>query len=469
MSTAPMRVKFDPRSLLVRLGLVVTLPVAVYLVTQSIGWAQVPSLILSGAIPVGEVLVRLIWRRRLDPIGMLAVVGFGVSLLISTLLGGDPLVLKLRDAPILGAIGLAGLVSVAVQRPLLSGVLRLFRVRVKIGYRRSMFITSIAGTALVLNAVVRILLAFALPTTVFLSVDHFVSWGILGAGLVALLLTRGREGQQSPDMATKVSRDAGTPGSGRIDVPGASLYYTVRGTGPLLLLLQGGTGDADTAAAFTQALAESFTVVTYDRRGQTRSPITDPDETVSIETHSQDAHLLLDHLTHDPAHVFGSSIGAVIGLELATRHAVQIACLVAHEPPLPQLLPEDQRPKTNPAGFEGRSEEEKVSAFAASIGITRPGMGIGPTPNHSRNSEVFLAQDAPAVARYQLDLGALKHAPTRIVVAAGADGRAFFPYQCAAALANQLGTPLAEFPGDHAGYARQPTAFATQLRSLLEP
>jgi hypothetical protein len=187
-----MHMKVDPRSLLVRLGLVVILPVAVYMVTQSIGWAQVPSLILSGTIPVVEVLVRLIWQRRLDPIGMLAVFGFGISLLISTLLGGDPFVLKLRDAPVLGAIGLASLLSVAIQRPLLSGILRLFRRSVSIGHRRSMFITGIAGAALVLNAVVRILLAFALPTTVFLSVDHFVSWAIFGAGLVALLLTRGR-------------------------------------------------------------------------------------------------------------------------------------------------------------------------------------------------------------------------------------------------------------------------------------
>jgi hypothetical protein len=196
MNAVPVRMKLNLQSLLLRVGLVVVLPVVVYLVTQGFGWAQVPSLVLSGAIPVAWTLVSLIWRRRLDPIGLLAVVGFGASLLVSTLLGGDPLILKIKDAPLLGAIGLAGLVSVAIRRPMLSGAVRLFHLPVDPGHQRSMFITGVAGTVLLMDAAVRIILAFLLPTTVFLSIDHFVSWGILGAGLVALLITRGRGHQR---------------------------------------------------------------------------------------------------------------------------------------------------------------------------------------------------------------------------------------------------------------------------------
>ena len=43
-------------------------------------------------------------------------------------------------------------------------------------------------------------------------------------------------------------------------------------------------------------------------------------------------------LRDEPASVFGNSSGAIIGLELAARHPEQVRVLVAHEPPLFELL-----------------------------------------------------------------------------------------------------------------------------------
>ncbi|MDO2969889.1 hypothetical protein [Mycobacteroides abscessus] len=39
-------------------------------------------------------------------------------------------------------------------------------------------------------------------------------------------------------------------------VPGAHLYYEVRGAGPVLLMLTGGHGDADTMDAIANHLAD---------------------------------------------------------------------------------------------------------------------------------------------------------------------------------------------------------------------
>src|SRR5262249_6185983 len=122
-----------------------------------------------------------------------------------------------------------------------------------------------------------------------------------------------------------------------------TLHYRTQGAGPLLLILQGGSGDADGSDALVREMAEDFTAVTYDRRGLSRSPLDDPNLSMSIATHADDAHRLIASLSTEPAFVFGCSIGAVIGLELISKHAEQVRVLVAHDPPLVELLPEDEQ------------------------------------------------------------------------------------------------------------------------------
>ena len=58
-----------------------------------------------------------------------------------------------------------------------------------------------------------------------------------------------------------------------LQVPGASLYYEVRGSGPVLLMIPGGPMDADGFTEIAERLADSYTVVTYDCRGNSRSPM----------------------------------------------------------------------------------------------------------------------------------------------------------------------------------------------------
>ena len=55
------------------------------------------------------------------------------------------------------------------------------------------------------------------------------------------------------------------------DVPGAQLYYETRGSGPLMLMIPGANGDADAFGMVADRLAARHTVVTYDRRGFSRS------------------------------------------------------------------------------------------------------------------------------------------------------------------------------------------------------
>src|SRR5690349_12079780 len=80
-------------------------------------------------------------------------------------------------------------------------------------------------------------------------------------------------------------------------VPGATLYYDVRGTGPVLLISQSGEGDADRTVDLVDALAEDFTVVTYDRRGLSRSVLDDPAAVPTMVEHADDVHRLLAEVT----------------------------------------------------------------------------------------------------------------------------------------------------------------------------
>ena len=75
-------------------------------------------------------------------------------------------------------------------------------------------------------------------------------------------------------------------------VPGASLYYEVRGSGPVLLLIGAGAADAASFNGIAVHLADQYTVVSYDRRGYSRSPLDDPEEEQRIETHSDIATML---------------------------------------------------------------------------------------------------------------------------------------------------------------------------------
>jgi pimeloyl-ACP methyl ester carboxylesterase len=61
-----------------------------------------------------------------------------------------------------------------------------------------------------------------------------------------------------------------------LDVPGARLYYETYGKGPLMLLIPGASGTVSGAAV--DHLGAHFTVLTYDRRGFSRSRLDGPQD-----------------------------------------------------------------------------------------------------------------------------------------------------------------------------------------------
>ncbi|NUT53019.1 MAG: alpha/beta hydrolase [Saccharothrix sp.] len=267
----------------------------------------------------------------------------------------------------------------------------------------------------------------------------------------------------------------------RLPVPGATLHYEVRGTGPLLLISQSGEGDADRSVDLVDRLVDAYTVVTYDRRGLSRSTLDDPAAGVTLADHADDVHHLLAELTDEPALVLGCSIGASIGFHLALRHPGQVGVLVAHEPVTPRLLPAGQRAH-HEAELREIQDVHRREGVAGTFAAVARVLGIDPanpdaepdrtpqplTPQRVRNFDFFVEHDFAAVLRDTVDVAALATTTTRIVPAAGrTTPRTVFDHRCAVELAALLDAELHEFPGGHNGNTTHPRAYASRLREVL--
>ncbi|MFC3572050.1 alpha/beta fold hydrolase [Streptomyces yaanensis] len=269
-----------------------------------------------------------------------------------------------------------------------------------------------------------------------------------------------------------------------MSVPGATLHYQLRGSGPLLLVSQSGEGDADRSDALVDHLVDTYTVVTYDRRGLSRSVLDDPGRGATLDEHVDDVHRLLAELTGEPAAMLGCSMGAVIGLRLAQRHPGQLSTLVAHEPAIPGLLPDAERRHAQNELDEMRAVFERDGWIA---GVKKIGqiLGIDPARQESEpgarlakldasrepNFTFFIRYDALTMSRAELgadELDVLKSGPVRIVPAAGLiTPKSVFDYRCAEELAAGLGAGLVHFPGGHNGNLTHPKGFAEVLRTVL--
>jgi pimeloyl-ACP methyl ester carboxylesterase len=266
-----------------------------------------------------------------------------------------------------------------------------------------------------------------------------------------------------------------------LDVPGARLHYEVRGTtGPLVFVVGSPMGAAD-FAPFADALATDHTVVTFDPRGLARSTIDDPTQDATPDLRADDVAAILDALGAESADVFGSSGGAVTGLALVTRHPGRVRTLIAHEPPLLELLPdaEAQRAGTE-AIIETFHRDGPDAAFvhfmtAAGFDMSDPELGPPPGPEPTeeelakRRSDAarFFTHELRDTTRYLPDVAALRASPTNVLIGIGVDSGHLLTHRTSNALGELLGSSPVEFPGDHGGFIAVPVAFADRVREVL--
>jgi pimeloyl-ACP methyl ester carboxylesterase len=267
-------------------------------------------------------------------------------------------------------------------------------------------------------------------------------------------------------------------------VPGATLYYEVRGSGPVLLLITGGPTDAGMFTDLAGRLADRYTVVSYDQRGHSRSTLDGEPEDMPVALHANDAAAILATVGGEPACVYGNSGGGTIGLELVARHPELVRTLVAHETFLMELLPDAARFRSQ---FEDISETYRNEGVFAAMGKFGAMVDEGgpkyseemqqapPTPEAQEmmgrmagNFDLFIAHELRSNGGYVPDFDALRNASTRIVSAAGKTSGEQAARRSAVALAERLGIPVTYLPGAHGGWGSDPEEFAERLHEVLQ-
>ncbi|WP_431312936.1 alpha/beta fold hydrolase [Streptomyces silvensis] len=267
-------------------------------------------------------------------------------------------------------------------------------------------------------------------------------------------------------------------------------------------------------------LATAYTVATYDPRGMSRSVLDDPGAEQRVAEHADDALRLLDLLSPgEPARVFGTSSGAVAALRLLTDRPDRIERLVAHEPPLVEVLPDAPAHRALVARVQetlhaqglmpamavfaaglkkddGGAAEPKAAAEASPQvrGVDLRGAAAGPQATEAgpqaaeagpqapvrlppraaaraertmANLPYFVGRIVPAFMSYVPDVPRLATLSDRLVLAGGEDSRGELPYRPAAFLAERLGTALLHFPGGHTGLTTHPAEFGERLHKAL--
>jgi pimeloyl-ACP methyl ester carboxylesterase len=265
-----------------------------------------------------------------------------------------------------------------------------------------------------------------------------------------------------------------------IAVNGTTLYYELRGNGPPVLFISGATGDAGHWTELAKAdLVSEYTVLSYDRRANSRSPRPENWATAPIDEQADDAAELLRALDLAPAVAYGNSQGAIILTSLALRHPSLLCGAIFHEPPyaavastgeeigvkLQQLIDEGMAKGGPPMATElflrWVAGDETFESFDPELRDRMLG-----------NGEVFFGLELEGVMAYLPTPEELAEVRLPCVVAAGVDNRDpaathHWLYEASEWLADGLHAPFIETPGAHVPQATHPRALAETLRPIL--
>jgi pimeloyl-ACP methyl ester carboxylesterase len=254
---------------------------------------------------------------------------------------------------------------------------------------------------------------------------------------------------------------------------GAKLYHEVRGAGPPVLLIMGATGDGGHFDALADVLADEFTVVSYDRRGNGRSPVPAGWQTTSVEEQADDAAALLEALGTGPAAVFGTSAGGNFALCLLVRHPGLVRGAILHEAALYALVDDFDvvRAPVRALVQEAMQAGGPPAAVERFWGYVAGEAGWNRLPPALRErlratAGTLFGVEMGTYELYMPDNQTLTSlaAPVRLLVSEDS-----FPFlaQIAGRLGRRLGVQVATTPGGHDVYHEYPEELAAAIRPFL--
>lgn len=119
---------------------------------------------------------------------------------------------------------------------------------------------------------------------------------------------------------------ASPPAGNRVEVNGMQMYYEVSGEGDPLIILHGAYMNIPAMGAIVGKLAETHKVYAIEFQGHGRTP--DIDRPITYPNLADDVAEFMDAVGLKKADIFGYSMGAIAGLQLAIRHPEKVNKLI---------------------------------------------------------------------------------------------------------------------------------------------
>lgn len=256
---------------------------------------------------------------------------------------------------------------------------------------------------------------------------------------------------------------------------GVKLHREVDGEGPAVLLIAGSPGDGGQFSALARELANRHMVVSYDRRGTSRSGAPAGWTTTSVGEQADDAAGLLAELGVESALVFGTSNGAAVALELALRYPDRVNGAVLHEMPLLTVVADPQSIIDGMGAMIGGAMERGGPSLALEVFLrfaftddVVDGWDPALRARMLANAGMVFGIELPAFQAYRPVEAELAGATVPIHVLVGTDQQAPFFLEAGAWLARQVGTPVRRSPGAHGPQFTCPAELAQFIAQLAE-
>ena len=251
------------------------------------------------------------------------------------------------------------------------------------------------------------------------------------------------------------------------------LYYELRGDGPPLLLIMGASGCGGVFGRFAGLLADEFTVVTYDRRGNGLSPRPAAWNATSPEEQADDAAALLAGLGLVPAAILGTSSAGVFALAALIRHPELIRGAVLHEPGLFALFddPNDVRKTLTQLVQEGMQAGGPARGFERFLRFAAGDANwerLQPEVQKRMlaSADTYFSVESGAFDSYLPDEETLASIAVPIKLVVSEQSHPFLA-EAAARLAGLLDVDIARTPGTHFPYLDHPQELAQTVRPFL--
>ena len=202
-----------PRALLPQILTGGVAPFLAYQLARHSGMSDASALATSSVPPALAVMGEWAWRRRLNVIGAIALVGIAAGLVAMAFLHGNELMLKMRESVVTGIFGVVCLGSLVLPgRPVMFHLGRAMAgggapeqasefdtLWERPEARRTFTVVTAAwGIGFVLEAGLRTLLALELPTGQFLAITPVLGWGVVGV-LIYFTVTHTRSSRRQAE------------------------------------------------------------------------------------------------------------------------------------------------------------------------------------------------------------------------------------------------------------------------------